>query len=167
MSTTPTHPNRKAKNRLLLLLGIAVIAGSIGVALLFGEKSPIIASGSVILPENLTPQAQGMRTLYIIVRDAESPMPMPWGALVTTLQEDPKGRVYSFLLTRENLRIMNPGAEPPKNLQLKARLDMDGMGGADTQGDIVGLIKSVPFGTQNIEIQLTNLITEVGPATGP
>lgn len=160
-------PQRKTKNRLLVILGFLVIASSIGAALMFGEKSPLIASGVVTLPETLTTQAQGMRTLYIIVRDAESPLPMPWGALITTLQEEPKGDVYSFVLTRDNLRIMNPGAEPPKKLQLKARLDMDGMGGPDMAGDIIGSKTDIPFGSRDVILELSELISEASPVVGP
>lgn len=161
------QPQRKTKNRLLFIFGFVVIAGSIAAALTFGEKSPLIASGEVTLPDSLSSQAQGMRTLYIIVRDAESQIPMPWGALVTTLQEEPKGKVYSFILTRDNLRIMNPSAQPPKNIQIKARLDLDGMGGADMPGDIVGLAESVPFGSESVKIELNELVSEGSTAPTP
>jgi hypothetical protein len=160
-----THPLRKARSRLILLTAVVVAAASIGVALFFGETSPVIASGKVTLSDELTAQAQGMKTLYLIVRDAESPIPMPWGALVTTLGSDPSGTFYSFILTQDNLNIMNPGGALPKTISIKARLDMDGMGGADTPGDITGELKNITFGTQNIEITLNELVSETSDNT--
>ena len=47
----------------------------------FGEKSPLIASGSVHIEASLEEQAVGLRTLYITVFDQNSPMPMPFGAM--------------------------------------------------------------------------------------
>ncbi len=161
------HPQRRTKNRLLMGLGLVVVFGCIGAALFFGETSPVVAQGKVVLPETMTPQAQGMRTLFLIVRDAESPMPMPWGALVTTLSTDPSGLVYEFKLTKDNLRIMNPAADAPKKLIIKARLDLDGLGGADMPGDIIGTASDIPFGGKDIVINLTDLVTEGSPVAGP
>lgn len=162
------HPQRRTKNRLLIGLGVIVVVGCIGAALFFGETSPVVAEGKVVLPETMTQQAQGMRTLFLIVRDAESPMPMPWGAMVTTLSADPTGVVYEFKLTRDNLRIMNTAADAPKKLIVKARLDLDGLGGSDMPGDIVGTENNIPFGGKNIVITLTDLINEAtSPVAGP
>lgn len=161
------HPKRRTKNRLLIGLGLVVVAACIGAAFFFGETSAVVAQGKVVLPESMTQQAQGMRTLFIIVRDAESPMPMPWGALVTTLNADPSGVVYEFKLTKDNLRIMNMNADAPKKLILKARLDLDGLGGADMPGDIVGSVSDVNFGAKDIVIPLNDLVTEGTPVAGP
>lgn len=161
------HPQRKAKNRILVGLGITVVTLSLAAAFFFGEKSPLIASGKIILPESMTLQAQGMRTLYIIVRDADSPMPMPWGALSITLSGEPQGEIYSFILTRENLSIMNSAAEPPKRLNIKARLDMDALGGADMPGDITGVKNDLPFGSRDVTIELSELVSEGAPVAGP
>ena len=161
------HPKRRTKNRLLIALGLIVVAGCIGAALFFGETSAIVAQGKVVLPEAMTQQAQGMRTLFLIVRDGESPMPMPWGAMVTTLNADPAGVVYEFKLTKDNLRIMNPSADAPKKLIVKARLDLDGLAGPDMPGDIVGSVSDVAYGAKDIVIQLTDLIPEGAPVAGP
>jgi hypothetical protein len=157
---TQSTPQRKKQSRLILGLGLLVIAISVTSALFFGETSPVIAQGRIVLSEELTAQAQGMRRLFIIVRDAESPMPMPWGALDVTLSADPSGDVYSFILTRDNLRIMNQGGPLPKKLSLKARLDLDGIAGLDEPGDIVGSIGPVDFGSKDQVITLSSLVAE-------
>ncbi len=152
--------------RLLFALGAVVVVGSIGAALYFGERSPIIASGVITLPQTMIQQAQGMRSLYIIVRDAKNPMPMPWGALSVTLNKEPSEQVYRFTLTRDNLRIMNPSQEAPQEIILKARLDVDGLGGGDMPGDIVGVSQPIPFGSNNIDLALQDLIAETAPVAG-
>ncbi len=160
------NPKKRSSLKPLVALAVVVVFGCIGAALYFGERSPIIAQGSVSLSETLTSQAQGMRTLYIIVRDAENPMPMPWGALSTTLSSEPNGTLYQFTLTRDNLRIMNQGQDAPNKIIIKARLDMDGLGGGDMPGDIVGTSSPVDFGSSNLVVQLTDLIGEGSGVVG-
>lgn len=150
---------RQRERRLLLGALTLVIAACIGAAFFFGETSPVIAEGKIILSNELESQSQGMRTLYIIVRDPNSPMPMPYGAMSTTLTSDPKGTVMTFKLTKDNLRIMNASAEHPKTILIKARLDMDGMGGADTAGDITGTLDNVTWGAQDLHLTLDHLVT--------
>jgi len=150
---------RQKERRILLAALTLVIAACIGAALFFGQTSPIIAEGKILLKPEFEAQAQGMRTVYIIVRDPASPMPMPFGAMATTLSEDPSGTVMSFKLTKDNLRVMNAASEPPKKITIKARLDMDGLGGADQAGDIVGVAENIDWGAQDVTVTLDQLIT--------
>jgi hypothetical protein len=150
---------RQKERRILLAALTLVIAACIGAALFFGQTSPIIAEGKILLKPEFEAQAQGMRTVYIIVRDPASPMPMPFGAMATTLSEDPSGTVMSFKLTKDNLRVMNAASEPPKKITIKARLDMDGLGGADQAGDIVGATENIDWGAQDVTVTLDQLIT--------
>ena len=90
-------------------------------------------------------KAAGIRTLYIIVYDADSPMPMPYGALKVDLKADAKGSIYKGELTTANIQVM--GQRPaPKNVRLKARLDKDGSAGKDQAGDFVGTVDVVKAG---------------------
>lgn len=157
---------RQRERRMILGALTLVIAACIGAAFFFGETSPLIAEGKILLSPQLESQSQGMRTVYIIVKDPASAMPMPYGAMSTTLSNDPKGSVMSFMLTKDNLRIMNATADHPKTITIKARLDMDGMGGADSAGDIVGIVENIPWGSRDIQINLDQLITsQVEPQT--
>jgi hypothetical protein len=153
---------RQHERRILIAVLTLIIAGCIAAAFFFGETSPVIAEGKILLKPEMEAQAQGMRTVYIIVKDPSSPMPMPYGAMATTISEDPKGTVMTFKLTRDNLRVMNTSAEHPQKIIVKARLDMDGMGGADTPGDIVGTTEAIDWGAKGITLTLDQLITGAG-----
>lgn len=151
---------RKQQRLFILAAMTLVIAAAIGAAFMFGKTSDIIASGKVVIKPELVSQAQGMRTVYIIVRDPTSPMPMPLGALATTISSDPKGTVLEFKLTKDNLRMMSAmDDQHPAKITIKARLDWDGLGGADTPGDIVGLVEQVDWGSQGLTVELDQLIT--------
>ena len=77
---------KRSQQRLVLVSALTlVIAAAMGAAFYFGETSPVIAEGRVVIKPELVGQAQGMRTVYIIVRDPTSPMPMPYGAMATTI----------------------------------------------------------------------------------
>jgi len=157
---TSKMTNKRSKERRLLLGALTiVIAACIGAAFFFGETSPIIAEGKIILKPELEAQAQGMRTVYIIVKDPTSPMPMPYGAMATTIASEPSGTVMTFKLTKDNLRIMSAASEHPSKINIKARLDMDGMGGADQAGDITGLLENIPWGSRDLVINLDQLVT--------
>ncbi|RZA26667.1 MAG: hypothetical protein EOP10_02825, partial [Proteobacteria bacterium] len=79
----------------------------------------------------------GIRTLFVIVYDADSPRPMPYGAMKVDLKDDAKGTFYTGDLTSENVQTM-AGGPLPKNIRLKARLDKDGSAGMDAAGDLTG-----------------------------
>jgi len=156
---TKMSPKRKTERRLLLAALTLVIAACLGAAVFFGKTSPVIAEGKVILKPEYDAQAQGMRTVYIIVRDPTSPMPMPYGAMATTISSDPSGTVLRFKLTKDNLRVMSESMEHPEKIIIKARLDMDGLGGADQPGDIVGMVENVNWGATDLTIALDQLVT--------
>ena len=59
---------------------------------------------------------------------------MPYGAQKITLTETPSEQVTSFILTQDNVQVMQPNMPAPKKLTLKARLDLDGTGGKDKPG---------------------------------
>ncbi len=150
---------RQQQKLVLLATMTLVIAAAVGTAFMFGKTSDIIASGKVVLKPELISQAQGMRTVYLIVRDPASPMPMPLGAMVTTISGDPNGTVLEFKLTKDNMRMMAAVDEQhPAKITIKARLDLDGLGGADTPGDIVGMVEQVDWGSQELTIELDQLI---------
>jgi hypothetical protein len=155
-----TVSNKRQNERRILLAALTiVIAACIGAALFFGQTSPVIAEGKVVLKPEFDAQAQGMRTVYIIVRDPASPMPMPYGAMATTLTSDATGNVMNFKLTKENLRVMAEASNHPQKVTIKARLDMDGLGGSDQPGDIVGILENVDWGARNLTIALDQLVT--------
>jgi hypothetical protein len=155
-----TVSNKRQNERRILLAALTiVITACIGAALFFGQTSPVIAEGKVLLKPEFDAQAQGMRTVYIIVRDPASPMPMPYGAMATTLTSDATGNVMNFKLTKENLRVMAEASNHPQKVTIKARLDMDGLGGSDQPGDIVGILENVDWGARNLTIALDQLVT--------
>lgn len=98
--------------------------------------------------------AAGIRTLYVIVFDANSPR--PYGAMKVDLKADASGTLYKGDLTvdpeatstKNGGNVMVMGAStPPKTLRLKARLDKDGSAGKDQPGDIVGITEGVAAGS--------------------
>ena len=88
----------------------------------------------------------GIRTLFLVIYDADSAAPMPFGAMKVTLDKDAKGMFYKGSLTSENVMAMSGGA-PPKNLRIKARLDKDGSAGRDEAGDLIGIADHVAAGS--------------------
>ncbi len=133
----------------LVFVGIAVYT-----AFQLGEPATIFASGRVELAEGLS--TGSANTLFITIFDADSQMPMPFGALRTTLS----GAViagttlYEFVLTPDNTQLMNPNAPLPKRLRLKARLDQDGQGGSDQSGDLFGVQNDVSLGQEHVVIKI-------------
>lgn len=98
----------------------------------------------------------GIRTLFIILYDADSPRPMPYGAVKIDLKEDAKGAFYKGDLTSENVQTMG-GGPVPKNLRLKARLDKDGSAGMDQPGDLVGTVEKAKAG-ETVKIKISKAI---------
>ena len=94
-----------------------------------------------------TDNAKGIRTLFLIVYDNASAMPMPYGALKVDLKADAKGTVYKGDLTTGNItRMGNPSAPLPKSIRIKARLDKDGSAGPDQPGDYSASVDKVDVG---------------------
>lgn len=144
------------------IVGIIVVMGvAIGSAFLMGNRSPVVAEGKVVLPDDFKNDATYIKYLFVIVHDADSQRPMPYSAIKIRLGDISERREFSFMLTPENLRAMDVnmmGTEPPKYIRLKARLDKDGVGGADQPGDLVGQIDRVASGKRNLEIKITEKI---------
>ena len=139
--------------------GLAVIMTvAIGAAFHMGEKSPFYATGAIRIDSSLEQHAKGIRTLYITVFDQGSPMPMPYGAMRERLSEDPKGQFLEFAITKERLQIMRPNAPLPKTMRIKARLDIDGLGGTDQPDDLTGEVRDVAFGTEQVEVMINTKI---------
>lgn len=144
----------RKKLKIAMLSGAVVVAIVIVTALAnFGERSPIILQGTVKLAPELQEKAKAGVALYLIVRDEASSMPMPWGAMVTSMPSPSGDHLYEFTLTKENLRTMGDGA-PPKTLRLKARVDLDGAGGADMPGDLTGEISGLAFGQEHVVVTI-------------
>ena len=145
----------------IILIGVfGIIALSLKAAMDTGEKSPKFVGGHIHLPENLLEKSRGMSTLFVVIYDLDSKMPMPYGAVKFRLKEPPKaGNFYPFVITRERLQIMAGETAPaPKRMRVKARLDKDGIAGMDQPGDLTGEIKEVAFGADNVEIRLARLV---------
>jgi hypothetical protein len=110
--------------------------------------------------------AKGIRTLYVIVYDAKSPMPRPYGAMKVDLKADASGTLYKGDLTFDpeatsskndgNVQVMG-APTPPTELRLKARLDKDGSAGMDQPGDIVGKVDTIAAGS-TAKIVINSLI---------
>lgn len=141
---------------LIAAAGLVIVLALV-LALQMGEKSPIFAAGKIRVDESVAAHAKGIQTLYLVIYDAESPMPMPYGAVRESVPaNDPKE--IDFLITQEKLQVMNPGRPMPKVLRVKARLDLDGVAGMDQAGDLVGEAENVAFGTTDAKITINKRI---------
>jgi len=106
-----------------------------------------LATVEINVDETLAKEVVGIRTLFVIVYDNDSTMPMPYGAMKVNLKSDAKGTVFKGDLTNKNIQPMNPKATFPANsIRVKARLDKDGMGGADQPGDLSAKADKVDVG---------------------
>lgn len=105
-----------------------------------------LATVEVTVDGKVLDAAKGIRTLYVIVYDAASPMPRPYGAMKVDLKADASGTLYKGDLTDGNLQVMG-APTPPSELRLKARLDKDGSAGKDQPGDIVGNVEKIAAGS--------------------
>ncbi|SME97781.1 hypothetical protein SAMN06296036_102386 [Pseudobacteriovorax antillogorgiicola] len=126
----------------------------------FGEKSNIYVSGEVVIPESFSDKINSnISTLFVVVYDEESPMPMPYGAMKLRLDQAPEaGGSLPFFVTKERLMVMRENQPPPYKLRVKARLDLDGNAGRDQPGDLTGEASGVALGTQDITITIDKYI---------
>ncbi len=115
------------------------------------------ATLEVTVEDKVAKAATGVRTLYVIVYDSESKMPMPYGAMKVDLKADAKGSIFKGDLTTANVQRMNPQAPFPKTIRLKARLDKDGNAGMDQPGDVVGKADGIKVG-DNAKIVINTTI---------
>ncbi len=115
------------------------------------------ATLEVTVEDKVAKAATGVRTLYVIVYENESKMPMPYGAMKVDLKADAKGSIFKGDLTTANVQRMNPQAPFPKTIRLKARLDKDGNAGMDQPGDVVGKAEGIKVG-DNAKIVINTTI---------
>ena len=143
---------------LFAVLGLVAVAGiAIFSASEHGEKSPFFARGNIELDPSLVEDADGISTLYVVVYDMDSPMPMPYGAMKERLDSSATAGVFFPLtITKEKLRVMNPNRPVPQRMRLKARLDKDGNAGMDQPGDLTGEISGINFGESNVTILINS-----------
>ncbi|SMF64648.1 c-type cytochrome biogenesis protein CcmI/CycH [Pseudobacteriovorax antillogorgiicola] len=123
----------------------------------FGNQP--LASGTVVLDKSLEAKAKGIRTLFLVIYNPESKMPMPYGAKKVALKSDAKGKFHNFQLDMGSISLM-PAAKMGGKLQtmrIKARLDKDGSAGRDQPGDIYGEVSKVAVGAKNVTITLNKM----------
>lgn len=148
----------------ITLIGVAIVIIMIFVGLIaalnFGEKSPIYLSGEIVIPEEHLDKAARIQTLFVILYDLDSPMPMPYGAMRERLGPALANgqNKLDFFVTFEKLQVMNENAPMPKRMRVKARLDIDGVAGRDEPGDIVGEVAEVAFGSTGVVIETNQYI---------
>ncbi len=137
---------------------VLILALALFMASKFGEKSQLYAAGQISIDSSLEQDASGLRILFISVYDMDSQMPMPYGAVRERLSTDAKGEFFEFFLTKESLRVMNPNAPLPKRLKIKARIDVDGVGGPAQSGDLLGEAQNISLGSKGVRIVINNKI---------
>lgn len=143
------------------LLG-AIVAIVIAVFAAFdqGQRSPVYVEGSVSLASEYQSLAKNYDTVFFIIFDENSPMPMPYGAVkerVADLFQNGDEKVELFI-TYEKLRVMNPNRPRPESMRVKVRFDRDGVAGADQPGDIVGELTGVAFGSRGVSIVADRMV---------
>ncbi len=141
---------------------IVIVLAIVASAMIFSEKTPIILSGKIVLDDSLTDKASGIRSLFIVLYNADSNMPMPFGAQRERVSEDAQGEFLDFFITRERLQRMNEDLPFPRNFRIKVRLDRDGAAGPDQPGDLTGEIGPVAIGSTDITVKIDRLVDPNG-----
>lgn len=146
----------KSLSRSAIVLFVLVVIGLVVMSVgKFASKSTVFARGSLVLKEDLRDQARGIRTVFIVLYDEESPAPMPYAAIREVISKDASGEFLNFVLTKDNMQIMNQQShKTPSKLRIKARLDRSGTAGMDQPGDITGEISGVSAGSEGLKIVL-------------
>ena len=124
----------------------------------FAQQSPVYARGYLELDPELEQDAADIRHLFLSVFDADSPLPMPYGAQRVVLSKSAKGRFYEFVLSKDNTTVMNTQRDTPQRLRVKARLDRDGIAGPDKKGDFTGETDALPIGSSGITLKIDKRI---------
>lgn len=144
----------------LTLIGVLAIVVVIVIAVVtagqMGETNHAMVRGKVVLAPDLKGKTTGAETLFIIVGYPDRPM--PYGAFKKTVGGNLEGTIYEFALTNDNLQRMMPDQAWPAQFKLKARLDRDGIAGADQPGDLVGEVFPVSPGSEGVEIVINRVI---------
>jgi hypothetical protein len=82
-----------------LIVLIAIVGMSIVSAFNFGEKSPIYVKGEVRISDALRDSLEGVSTMFVVIYDLDSPMPMPFGAMRERLSAE---QLADYLLAIHN-----------------------------------------------------------------
>lgn len=138
---------------ILVIVVIAIVS-----ALKFGETSPILVGGKIKVAPHVLEAGRTAKTLFITLFDANSDAPMPYGAMRESLAAPIGPEGYDFLITPERISNMAEGRPQPEAFRVKARLDMDGMGGPDQPGDMTGKVDRVTPGSENVEILISDVV---------
>lgn len=133
--------------------GVVVVLVAVALAFVVGEKSEIYLAGEITVDPLLRDKARNISTVYIILRDAESKIPMPYGAYRDRIDFS-NNDSYRFLITKDKLQLMQQQASVPSVFNLKVRLDADGYGGVDQAGDLVGEQAGITFGTRAVKLTI-------------
>lgn len=148
----------------LALVLVAIVGYSLYQADSVGEKSPIYLGGTIEVSDELKQNIDTQNTLFLVLYDQNSPMPMPYGAIKETIEPGQlKDGRFDFLITKEKLQVMsaamgNENPKVPELFRLKVRVDRDGVGGRDQPGDISGQLTSLPYGKKDVALKLDTLI---------
>ena len=97
--------------------------------------------------------------LFLVVFDKESKLPMPYGAFRTVVSNANKDSIGEYILTEHSLQVMNPSAPRPKLMRIKARLEEEGLGGADKDGDMTGYVDLVKIGSK-VEVLIDRIVSK-------
>ena len=150
---------RKKNKVIVWLFGLGVIGIAFWSISRHSTQSQVYCSGRIQLDPKLVTKASSIRTLFLVLHDASSTSPMPYGAQKLTLTKAPGELVTHFILTQDNVQVMQPNMPAPKTLTLKARLDLDGTGGKDKPGDLTGSLASIPLGSRDLVVTINSRIT--------
>ncbi len=111
-----------------------------------------LASGKLVLKAPATDS----RTIFLIVQDPASPMPMPCAAQKIELAKPLQGEL-AISLDSDKLKLIACPAVPAV-FHLKAKLDKDGSAGRDSSGDVVGIAQHVKNGARNVVVTLDKVV---------
>lgn len=137
---------------------VVIIAAVVFAAGRFADQPKIFARGTIELAPELLDKAAGIETLFVVLYDADSPAPLPYGAMRDVIRIADQSSLGDFILTPERVQVMRPGTPEPTNFRLKFRLDRDGQGGQDQLGDLVGEVERVAYGTENIKVSINKIV---------
>lgn len=135
------HDGGPTMKTLLALSLVAIVA----------QAAPV-ASGKLILKA----PASDSRTIFLVVQDPSSPMPMPCAAQKIELTKPLAGEL-AFTLDSDKMQLMACPAVP-EVFHLKAKLDKDGSAGKDSTGDIVGIAQNIKKGAKNVNVTLDKVV---------
>ena len=119
-------------------------------------------SGKVALAPELDPAGKGFREVYIelYTTAAEDSKPYAWTKYV--LAADPTGTFLDFKVTEKNIHFTS--LYPDRNIAmptLKIRLTKYGLMGAESPGDMVGILQGVKIGDDELIVTVNRVAAPV------